>query len=295
MGTWIKFPCAYWSDPRLLQLKRNLRDAALTLPARLWTFAAVSAEDGKLAAYSPEDLARLLEYPGDGEGMIRAFQEAKYLDRKCRIVGWADIYGLPASRQRAARKGAAGRWGARPSPAPSVQGEKQKEEKEKIEEREEREAHALRDGMRDASEHTHSPNWPSLIPLKDADAIAIEHQMTLEGVQLSYREFRQHKVTFADPVPSDPSDILEAFRGWLGSSKDGKAVRAQYRRGVAQSADAEDNVPPPDRWKEAALSDDSTSIFAKGSWAGVPVGFYRSRIRALAALLNGGQTDLTAP
>jgi hypothetical protein len=95
----------------------------------------------------------------------------------------------------------------------------------------------------------------------------------------------QRKVTFADPLPSDPADILVAFRGWLDATKQGKAMRIQHKRGSSGNTVAEDNSTPPEHWQKAALSDDSTAVFAHGSWESVPEVHYRPKIKALAPSL----------
>lgn len=187
MSTWFKFPCAYWSDPRQLRLRREIGDAALWLPARLWSFAATSAESGNLAEYLPGDLAQLLAYPSDGVAMIAALQSAGYLDEECRIIGWEELYSLPAARQRAGKTGAAGRWAKRASP---VDG-RQKEEKEKIEERE---AHALRDGMRDASSPTRTPFFD--LPEQEKARVAKEFNISPEGIIEAIRCFTEIKANY---------------------------------------------------------------------------------------------------
>jgi hypothetical protein len=216
MSTWFKFPCNYWSDPRQLRLRREIGDAALWLPARLWTFAATSAESGKLAEYSPSDLARLLEYAGDGEAMIVALQAAGYLDKKCRIFGWAELFSLPASRRLAGKTGAAGRWAKKASP---VNG-RQKEEKEKIEERE---AHALRDGMRDASNPTRTPSFD--LPEQEKSRVAKEFNISPEGIIEAIRCFTEIKANY----PQDPQ-TPEAFCGWLRTSPHGKGFLRRFQQ-----------------------------------------------------------------
>jgi hypothetical protein len=240
MSTWFKFPCAYWSDPRQLRLWRELGDAALWLPARLWTFAATFAESGKLAEYSPSDLARLLEYVGDGGAMIVALQAAGYLDKKCRIVGWAELYSLPASRQLAAKTGAAARWAKRASTADDTHVRNQKEEKEKIEERE---AHALRDGMRDASSHI-LPHSLTLTKQEIAQT-ANDFKMTPEGVAEALRVFNEIKTNFLQDART-----LQALRGWLRTSKIGKDLARRFSRGSPNATNgAAWQREPPFDWR----------------------------------------------
>jgi hypothetical protein len=217
MSTWFKFPCAYWSDPRQLRLRREIGDAALWLPVRLWTFAATAAESGNMAEYLPSDLARLLDYAGNGGAMIAALQAAGYLDEECRIVGWEELYSLPAARQRAAKTGAAGRWVKK---APWVDG-RQKEEKE------EREAHAfrdaLRDGMRDASSPTHPPAFD--LSEQEKARVADEFNISPEGIAAAIRCFAEIKANY----PQDPQ-TPEAFCGWLRTSTPGKEFIRRFHQ-----------------------------------------------------------------
>jgi hypothetical protein len=216
MGIWIKFPCAYWSDARQFRLRREIGDNALWLPARLWTFAATTAESGNLAEYGPEDLATEFGFSEGGTKMILALQAAGYLDKKCQIVDWEELYGLPASRQSAARKGAAGRWTKR---VPLADG-RQEEEKEKIEERE---AHALRDGMRDASSPTRTPSFD--LPEQEKARVAKEFNISPEGIIEAIRCFTEIKANY----PKDPQ-TSEAFCGWLRTSSHGKDFLRRFHQ-----------------------------------------------------------------
>lgn len=178
---WFKFPLNYWDDTRMFKLRKTLKSKALWVPAKLWSFAALQDTGGDLSGYDPGDLAAGIGFRRkDGPTLLRALIDAGYLDSGHRVVGWSDLFGLAESRRRAAEKGAKGRWGKSDADLPE-------RERTVVEEKEDSrvEAHALRDGMRDASNVI---EWPSDLEMAE---IRREHALTATQYHALISYFRE--------------------------------------------------------------------------------------------------------
>ena len=202
MTTWYKFPVSYWDDARMFKLRRIVGESALWLPARLWTFAVSQDGSGDVSDYQASELADALRYPQDGPDVIKAFKDSGYLDPKGRIVGWAELFSLPASRKAHSQRMAAARWGKKtPSPNPSDR----REEKEKKERGEERDSHALHDAMHDASALPTVPAIPPApvsFPWSSLEQMPDEHRKLFKrfGAKAPevFAEIRGRKIKYSD-------------------------------------------------------------------------------------------------
>lgn len=190
----------------MFRLRRALKADALWVPARVWCFAAVQDGTGNLSQYQPDELAEAIGYTGNAASMVTALKDAGYVDDAGMIVGWSELYGLAASRASSAKKAAAARWNRPPTPPIDPE-----------EKRVRGEAHALPDGMRDASTPTHTTASLSLSESECA-AVAQDFNTQPERIRSCLRIFNDIKANY----PQDPR-TLDAFRGWMRTAKQAKA------------------------------------------------------------------------
>jgi hypothetical protein len=97
------------------QLWDALGDCAYWIPPRLWAYAAEHQPDGIFEKYSPRQIAKALEYPGDASEMLQALLDASFMDSNpLRIHDWAEHNEYHRTFAERAKKAAAARW-AKPS------------------------------------------------------------------------------------------------------------------------------------------------------------------------------------
>jgi len=253
----------------MYQLRRVLGDAARWVVAAIWTFAAELDGSGNLGGYEPEALADAINYEGDPKQLIAALKDSGYIDGSGQILGWDELFGLPASRERAARKGARARW--HPTAAASDS------EEEKDENRQERgDGDAMRDALRHASPSL-SPSSHEAEFKNDLNPTANEFGMTPEATREAWRIFSEIKANY-------PLDAItpEAFRGWLRSSRPGKDFVA------AHILRPEKNTTPeaydePDGWRAAAETCEGMEWAAKRDWITLPAQIQRRLVAKVSA------------
>lgn len=122
----MRIDVGFWQHRKTLRLRARIGDAALWLPPRIWSYAAQNQPDGDFSQYSAEEIAMLVGYLGDAQGMLEALQQASFFDGM-KVHGWAEHNGYHTVFAERAKKAATARW------------EKDKKRKEKTREESTRE------------------------------------------------------------------------------------------------------------------------------------------------------------
>ena len=218
MNTWIKFPASHFTEPSMMKLRRELGDAALALPARLWCFAANQDGTGLIAEYDAKELAEALGHKGDAKKMLRALKAAGYVGKDGTITDWEEIFGLCASRRQAGRTRALKRWGPKtvsPSAPPPAETSQAEIETNQAKPSVRGENQALPDAMPDAS-HTLS-YWPEILPDEIVEKISEATFKPAEMVRAMWPAYRDKEAKFKADY-SHP-DALAGFRDDLRKAK----------------------------------------------------------------------------
>lgn len=92
-----------------MRLRSIIGDAGLWIPPRLWSYAAENQPDGDFSKYSAPELAMLLGYSGDAQGMLEALQQASFMDGM-QIHDWREHNAYHQTFSDRAKKAAAARW-----------------------------------------------------------------------------------------------------------------------------------------------------------------------------------------
>lgn len=262
-GVWFKFPGSYFEDIRLFKLRKQIGDDALWLPARLWCFCANAQTDGDLSEHSPESLAEVLRYHGKAD-LFAALESAGYIDAERCVVDWAGHFSLFESRQRAARKGADGRWlKSSPTPPPERQEETRQEERRG-------EDHALRDALRDASPPPPLPSagWPEALASDQVEDVVSKTHSDPDRVRELWGCYRDRKERYNEPFgPEKLAGFRDYVREQLGT-RPGRGHTSTHH-GAPGSTLA--TIPEPKGWRAEALEyskkKDGAHDMDAGSWA----------------------------
>lgn len=109
MSLYVRLQTTYWNHRKTSRLKLSLGEYGLWIPLRLWSYAAEYQPDGDFSDYSDEDLKTALNYSGDATSMLKALQDAGFMDGM-KIHGWDDHNAFHATYSDRARKAADARW-----------------------------------------------------------------------------------------------------------------------------------------------------------------------------------------
>lgn len=109
MSLYIRLQTTYWNHRKTSRLKLSLGEYGLWIPPRLWSYAAEYQPDGDFSDYSADDLKTALNYSGDATSMLKALQDAGFMDGM-KIHGWDDHNAFHATYSDRARKAAEVRW-----------------------------------------------------------------------------------------------------------------------------------------------------------------------------------------
>ncbi len=110
MSLYVRLYVSYFSHRKTRKLRSLIGDAALWLPPRLWTYAAVNQPDGNFSEYSADDIAEFVGYKGDAQALLEALLQAQFLDADLKIHDWAVHSGFHELYAARAKKAAAVRW-----------------------------------------------------------------------------------------------------------------------------------------------------------------------------------------
>lgn len=111
MSLYIKLSTNFFSHVKTLRLKALIGNDAFWIPPRLWVYAAEHQPDGDISKYSAEEIASLIGYTGDAQGMLLAMLKASFLDPDpLRIHDWEEHNGFHKSFAERASKAAKARW-----------------------------------------------------------------------------------------------------------------------------------------------------------------------------------------
>lgn len=131
MAIYIRLKTSFWQHRKTMRLRAALGECALWLPPRLWSYAAENQPDGDFSKYSAGELALLVGYLGDAQGMLEALQQASFMD-DMKLHDWEEHNGYHAVFADRARKAAAARWKDHtPSTPPQKRQERKGKEKSK--------------------------------------------------------------------------------------------------------------------------------------------------------------------
>lgn len=111
MSLYVRVFNSYWSHRKTARLRARLGSDALWIPIRLWGYAAEHHPDGCLQDYTAEELAALVNYPGDASSMLQALLQAGFLDDKpLRIHDWSTHNSYHSTFAERAKSAAKRRW-----------------------------------------------------------------------------------------------------------------------------------------------------------------------------------------
>lgn len=117
---WIESHQELSDHPKTKRFKRALglsQYEAIGALHMLWWWALEFAQEGDLTAYSDEDIADGIDWPGDAQELVTALHLSGFLDRERRLHDWHDYAGKLIARRRA---DAERKRGSAPNP-PTVQ------------------------------------------------------------------------------------------------------------------------------------------------------------------------------
>lgn len=109
MSLYVRVSCGYWTHRKTLRLAAILGPSSVTLPIRLWCYAAQNQPDGDFTEYLPDELAMLLGYQADAQAMLQALQQAGFM-KGMRVHGWEEHNAYHQTFSERARKAARARW-----------------------------------------------------------------------------------------------------------------------------------------------------------------------------------------
>ncbi len=266
MTPWFKFIVSYWGEIRNLRLRRTIGDAALWLPIRLWSFAVTQdRSDGDLSGYRADELAAELQYRGDADAMLRALIDCGYLDSSMKVIGWDEMYGLPASRKAAARARVAHRWAKRKTPpAPP-----QSEDKRRVR----IEGDVIPDVLPHVEGSTRTP-WPDGLTPDQAAAIRTKLgrlDVSVDAILAVYPSTRDRERKYNAPFDDRALSTLCA---------DAATVRipAPAARPAAPAA-----IPEPPAWRETIQNEDDLRWAAGRDWPALAPTYQAQIVRRCAA------------
>lgn len=127
MSLYIRLYTNFWTHRKTVRLRAAIGDAAFWVPPRLWSYAAENQPDGDFSDYSAKEIALLVGYEGDASSMLKALQQACFMDDK-KLHEWKEHNDYHATFSKRAKKAAKSRWESKPSPTPSPGEEKRRQE-----------------------------------------------------------------------------------------------------------------------------------------------------------------------
>lgn len=120
MSLYVRVLNSFYTHRKTIRLRAAIGDAAYWVPPRIWSYASENQPDGCLQQYTPQELAMLIAYQGDGKALLGALLQAGFLDADpIRIHDWEEHNGYHATYAERAKKAAMARW-AKPSPTPPL-------------------------------------------------------------------------------------------------------------------------------------------------------------------------------
>jgi hypothetical protein len=109
VSLYVRLQSSFWTHRKTLRLRAAIGDAAFWIPPRLWSYAADNQPDGDFSDYSAEEIALLLGYPSNAQAMLKALQQARFLDGM-KIHDWQEHNGYHSTFSNRARAAATARW-----------------------------------------------------------------------------------------------------------------------------------------------------------------------------------------
>lgn len=109
MSLFVRVHVGYWTHRKTVRLTALLGPESVTIPIKLWCYAAQNQPDGDFSKYLPNELSMLVGYLGDAEHMLQALQQAGFLDSLC-IHGWEEHNSYHKTFADRAAKAANARW-----------------------------------------------------------------------------------------------------------------------------------------------------------------------------------------
>jgi hypothetical protein len=127
---YVRIMTSFYNHRKTLRLKARIGNDALWVVPKLWSYAAENQPDGDFSGYSPEEMACLIGYQNDPQGLLQGLLQAGFMDESpLRIHDWAEHNGYHEVFAERARKASAARW-PKESPTPPTDGEEKEIEKE---------------------------------------------------------------------------------------------------------------------------------------------------------------------
>lgn len=109
MSLYVRLQSSFWNHRKTLRLRAILGETAFWLPQRLWSYAAENQPDGDFSDYLPAELGMLLGFGGDAQAMLKAMQQAGFMDGM-KIHDWAQHNSYHSTFSERAKIAAAARW-----------------------------------------------------------------------------------------------------------------------------------------------------------------------------------------
>lgn len=109
MSLYIKLFNNFWNHRKTVRLRASLGNDAYWIPPRLWSYASENQPDGDFSGYSPEELSMLIGYQGDATSMLKALQQALFLDGM-KIKDWDEHNEYHHTYSERAKAASKARW-----------------------------------------------------------------------------------------------------------------------------------------------------------------------------------------
>jgi len=110
MSLYVRVFCNFYTHRKTMRLKAAIGDAAYWVPPRLWSYAADNQPDGDFSGYSATEMAMLIGYQGDADGMLQALTSSGFLNSDLKIHDWAERNSYHQTFSDRAKRAADARW-----------------------------------------------------------------------------------------------------------------------------------------------------------------------------------------
>lgn len=110
MSAYIRLKLTFWTHRKTLKLVSLIGKDAFWVMPRLWSYAAEHQPDGDFSKYSPEDIAKVVDYTNaDPETLWKSIHESGYAE-KGHLHDWREHNGIFAFYHERAKAAAFARW-----------------------------------------------------------------------------------------------------------------------------------------------------------------------------------------
>ena len=213
----VRLDPGFYRHRKTLRLRRCIGDAALWIPPRLWADC-IQRGTGDLSEYTAEDLAAVLDYPGDAGALKSSLMAAGFISSDGNsMAGWQEYYGDSFDfYAKRAKKANDARWGKTSSLDPSSEDQEEK----RIDR--EREGASKKDASSIPEASPSPPDlWPLVLP--ESEIPRITAAVKCPRITEAYADFTRIKRRFKDTPEIGP---VEDFIVWLQTAAVAKKYRA---------------------------------------------------------------------